>query len=162
MAGVSPVPAQMWQGSAQSRRRCGRGEPSLLDPGAGRGASSRCSSFPIRCPSKRSALAAHVHATCSKSTMQPQKTTRKQTSYVHLSVSRTMRLEDSTAAVPPVHAHARQCWFGSRGLRQVGSPPPTSAPGLSGLGVGVVPRCPSLRRRIGTGLKRNESKWERA
>ncbi len=31
VAGVGPVPAQMWQGWAQSRRRCGRGEPS---PGA--------------------------------------------------------------------------------------------------------------------------------
>ena len=31
VAGVSPVPVQMWQGSAQSRCRCGRGEPS---PGA--------------------------------------------------------------------------------------------------------------------------------
>jgi len=31
VAGVGPVPAPMWQGWAQSRRRCGRGEPS---PGA--------------------------------------------------------------------------------------------------------------------------------
>jgi hypothetical protein len=31
VAGVSPVPVQMWQGRAQSRCRCGRGEPS---PGA--------------------------------------------------------------------------------------------------------------------------------
>ncbi len=30
-SGVSPVPVQMWQGRAQSRCRCGRGEPS---PGA--------------------------------------------------------------------------------------------------------------------------------
>ncbi len=27
VAGLSPVPAQMWRGRAQSRRRCGRGEP---------------------------------------------------------------------------------------------------------------------------------------
>jgi hypothetical protein len=31
VAGASPVPVQMWQGRAQSRCRCGRGEPS---PGA--------------------------------------------------------------------------------------------------------------------------------
>ena len=31
VAGAGPVPAQMWQGRAQSRRRCGRGGPS---PGA--------------------------------------------------------------------------------------------------------------------------------
>jgi hypothetical protein len=31
VAGVRPVPAQMWPGRARSRRRCGRGEPS---PGA--------------------------------------------------------------------------------------------------------------------------------
>jgi hypothetical protein len=31
VGGVGPVPVQMWEGWAQSRRRCGRGEPS---PGA--------------------------------------------------------------------------------------------------------------------------------
>jgi hypothetical protein len=31
VGGVSPVPVQMWAGRAQSRRRCGKGEPS---PGA--------------------------------------------------------------------------------------------------------------------------------
>jgi hypothetical protein len=35
VAGVSPVPAQMWQGRAQSRRRCSRSTPAPLQASCG-------------------------------------------------------------------------------------------------------------------------------
>ena len=53
VAGVSPVPSQMWQGRAKSQCRCGRGEPS---PGADAGDVSSFSPAQMCCM---------LHAVCS-------------------------------------------------------------------------------------------------